>query len=98
MVPYTHADIGKSENQIFYLLITPSFPSHDQDIIHKGFEFFETFIEPNDKVNPLVSQFDINAHNINIEYDSIQNIASSRDTFQLLSFTTHGSLYLDSLN
>lgn len=73
--------VGKLECHIVDPLIQPLFPSHDQDLIQRSFEFSDTFIELNVKVDPLISQDDINAHNLNLESDLIESIASSKDIF-----------------
>jgi len=51
-------------------------------------------MEPEENIDPLIHQYDINVHNLNLDYDSIESIAFSTYTFQTLLFTPHGSLLI----
>lgn len=51
-------------------------------------------MDPTVKVDPLISQGDINMHNLNIESNLVESVTSSRDICHPLSFTPHVYLYI----
>lgn len=55
-------------------------------------------MDPKVNIDCLIPRDDIDVHNSNIQFDLVESIASSRDTFHLLSFTPHDILYLDLFN
>lgn len=55
-------------------------------------------MEPKVNIDPFIPPNEIDVHSIDIESDMIETLVSSRDKCNHLSYTSHGFLYLDSLN
>jgi len=60
-------------------------------------ERLEWFVEPKVKDNHLIFQDDINNHSLNIEFDWIGSMISSRYVYPPLSSHSHDPLSLDPL-
>lgn len=61
-------------------------------------EWFNNYIEPEVKFDPLSFQDHISSYKSNIEYGPNEKLTSSRDTFQTLLSMSHDSLFHDLLD